>query len=213
MSEFEFYEKTRSNSFRFGDVVNGFLAATPNLTNPISSVEEIDCNIELLLPKFCVILSPCCSISDQVISLCPLIHVRNSFFNNPYFAEDLTRINRIIPPDKSLPPQAWEKMPEKQRSERMAKGHAYGFVELFVYKEHLIFPEYTVHKKEGPLNTKHYMIDFRNAFRVNCSKIKKPDNVPIETKVLQLSIDARSELRDKISSYYTRLPDEDLVDS
>jgi len=211
MNESEFYEISIDKSFRFGDVVNGFLAATPNISNPIHHCDQLDFQIELLLPKFCVILSPCCSISDQVISLCPLIQVRNTFFNNPYFEEDLTRINRIIPPEKSIPPEAWEGFLSEQKAERMAKGYAYGFVELFAYEKNPLFPEYTIHRKGGRINTNYYMIDFRNTFRVNCSRIRKPNNVPIESKVLQLSIAARSDLRDKISFYYSRLPDEDLV--
>lgn len=211
MDKFTFYETSIDKSFRFGDVVNGYLVVTPNIVNPIYSRDQIDLKIELTLPKFCVILSPCCSISDGVISLCPLTPVRPTFFKNPYFIEDLTRINRKIPPEKSVPPDVWKRFNSQQQSERMAKGYAYGFVELFAYEKNKLFPEYTINIRGGKISTNYYMIDFRNAFRVNCSRIKKPDNVPIESKVLQLSIAARSELRDKISFYYSRLPDEDLI--
>ena len=55
------------------------------------------------------------------------------------------------------------------------------------------------------------MIDFRNTYKINCDKIKAPDNVPHETKILQLSITVRNELRDKLISYYGRIPAEDLA--
>ena len=52
---------------------------------------------------------------------------------------------------------------------------------------------------------------------MKCTMIKrpeelKPEDAPIiESKVLQLSIQARSELRDKITYYYSRIPEEDVI--
>ena len=55
------------------------------------------------------------------------------------------------------------------------------------------------------------MIDFRNTYKLNYEKINPPKDAPLESKCLQLSIQARSELRDKIAWYYGRVPEEDKI--
>ena len=55
------------------------------------------------------------------------------------------------------------------------------------------------------------MIDFRQAFKVSCDKVIAPKNCPYEIKCLQLTIDTRNELREKIAEYFLRKPDEELV--
>jgi hypothetical protein len=213
MNETPFYEDKPENGFRFGDVLRGFISSTPNLSDLLVSAGIADYRIEISMPRYCVVVSPCCSIEGEVISLSPLVEVRNTFFSNPYFEEDLTRINRLVPPDKSVPPDAWKKMPDDEKFKRQNNGMAYTFLEQFIYKDHDIFSEYEVKRKKAPnIFTKFYMIDFRYTFRVICSKIKNPNNVPTEAKCLQLTIGTRQELRDKISHYYGRVPVEDLND-
>ena len=213
MNDTVFYQEFTGPGFRFGDVIKGFISATPNISNPpINSDNTADYSIEISLP-YCAIVSPCCSIKDRVISLSPLLHVNKDIFKNPYFREDLTRINRIVPPEKSIPPIAFKKIPLKKKREILSKDHAYAFLNLFIYKEHDLFPEYPIRLNGvDDFNTRYYVIDFRNTFRVNCSKIQNPTNVPPGLKCLQLTIDTRNALRDKITKYYSRLPTEDIVD-
>ena len=206
-----FYQDEPDNIFRFGDIIRGFASLTPIIDEPILNLSDCSCNINFSIPNYCVILSPCCSISDKVLTMAPLIQIRNSFFKNPYFAEDLTRINMKIPPEKTMPPESWDKLPVEQKQDRLNKGIGYTFLELFIYKKHYILPEYTVHSKKNNVKTNYYMIDFRNTFHVNCNKITSPQNVPIESKCLQLSIDARTNLREKIAFYYSRVPQEDIL--
>ncbi len=213
MNEIEFYQDAIDRRFRFGDVLKGFVSSTPNIPEPPIASNNMDYSIKISMPAYCATISPCCSIADQIISLSPLMPVRNTFFNNPYFEEDLTRINRLVPPEKSVPPLAWQEMPEEKKQERLNDGMAYTFVELFIYKENEIFPEYEVRRRNANnILTRYYMIDFRSTFKVNCSKIKKPNVVPLKTKCLQLTIEARKELRDKIAHYYSRIPREDIID-
>ena len=212
MNDMLFYQDKMDSNFRFGDVLKGLVLSTPNLIDlPLASNNTVF-NLNISMPDYCVIVSPCCAIADQVLSLSPLIPVLNTFFKNPYFEEDLTRINREILPDKTLPHFVWEKLPDEEKLDRLSKGMAYTFLDFFIYKEHPIFPKYEVHRKGAEnMFTSYYMIDFRNTFRINCSKIKKPDVVPLEAKCLQLTIDARKELREKIAFYYGNPPMEDIA--
>jgi len=212
MNDLVFYQESIDPGFRFGDVIKGFISATPNVPNPPINSDNTDYSIEISM-SYCAIVSPCCSIKDKVISLSPLLHVNKDIFKNPYFKEDLTRINRIVPPEKSVPPIAFEKMPSEKKAEILSNDPSYAFINLFIYNEHDLFPEYPIRLNGADdFNTRYYVIDFRNTFRVNCSKIENPTNVPPGLKCLQLTIDTRNVLRDKITHYYGRLPAEDIFD-
>jgi len=213
-----FYEKDIDNALRFGDVLKGYIAITPNIKSPILIQSDLNegYNINVNLPVFSVIISPCCSIGDDIISLTPLIEVRNTFFNNPYFKEDLTRINRKMEPQLAVPPYIWKSLPQEEKQRRVQEagkeGRAYAFLNIFIYEGCGLFPEYTVNIKQGGnIQTNYYMIDFRNTYKLYCDKIKSPEKAPLESKCLQLSLQARDELRNKISYYYARVPKEDSV--
>jgi hypothetical protein len=207
-----FYETTSiDRALRFGDIVQGFISCTPNIDDPTISTHNYTYQIEISSQPFFVILSPCCSIRDKVISLTPLIKLRGTFFNNPFFVDDLTRINRPVAPEHSLPPSAWESMEPEEKAGRLRSAPGYVSLECFIYEKHDFFHEYTISRREGNISTRYYMIDFRYTFRVHCDKINSPRDAPIDVKRLQLTIDTRSELRDKISYYYSRVPNEDLV--
>lgn len=203
-----FYEKEMDEALRFGDVLKGFILAASNIEEP-NSREGFAIDVDL--PLYCVVLSPCCSIGHKKISLTPLIKVRRSFFDNPYFEEDLTRINRKMEPQQAVAPYIWDKFPPEEKQKRLEEGLGYPFLELFIYEKHDLFTEYLLHGRKGNIVTKYYMIDFTNIQKVNCDKIITPENAPLETKCLQLSVQSRSELRDKISYYYSRVPKEDKI--
>jgi len=198
---------------RFGDVIRGFALSTPSIDSPPLNVNTHEYKIEIALPNFCAVLSPCCSIDEKVISLSPLIQILSSFYLNPHFEEDLTRINRPVSPDKAIPPAGWETLTPLEQKQKMDAGLIYTHWEKFIYEKNDLFPIYTLKKTSSSWEktTNHYMIDFRNTFRVNCSKIVRPNKAPLGTKCLQLSIETRKELREKISAYYWRIPEEDKV--
>jgi len=203
-----FYKQTMDDMLRFGDVLKGYTLAASNIEEPnLSKNYKIDIN----LPSYCVVLSPCCSIGEKTISLSPLIKLRGSFFDNPYLKEDITRINREMEPQQSVSPQIWEKFPPEEKEKRLNEGYAYAFVELFVYEKNDLFSRYTINRKNENIETNYYMIDFRNIYKLSCEKIKTPKDAPLESKCLQLSIPARSDLRAKIANYYARVPKEDEV--
>ena len=92
----------------------------------------------------------------------------------------------------------------------MKDGKAYAFLDLFVYEKDNLFTPYYLNKQEN-IETNCYMIDFKNIYKVKCEKINSRNNAPIDSKCLQLSIQARKELRNKISYYYGRPPEEDNI--
>lgn len=205
-----FYQESTYQAFRFGDVLKGFVIATPSISDP-SQIKQY--NIEVNHPEYCVILSPCCSIGKRIITLSPLIQLQRSFFNNKYFEEDLTRINREMEAWEAVPSLIWkEKFTEEERQKKLREGKAYAFNEIFIYEQNVLFTNYELDVKgRGKIVTNYYMIDFRNTFKVYCDKIISNENSPIELKCLQLSIDTRKELREKLASYYSRIPEEDKI--
>lgn len=208
-----FYERDVDNALRFGDVIRGYVATTPCIEEPVLATEGLDegYHVDIRVPRFSVILTPCCSIGEKRILLTPLLHVHGSFFDNPYFLEDLTGINRKMEPRQTVAPHVWEEFPREEREKRLEEGFAFTLLDFFIYEENDVLPRYTVHRRNRNLETGHYMIDIRNTYRLNCDSINRPQDAPLESKCLQLSIQTRSELREKISFYYGRPPKEDLV--
>ena len=209
-----FYAKKMDNILRFGDVVRGYVLPNTTIKEPILSLKSESHNyaIDIEMP-YSVVLTPCCSIGESTISLTPLIEVRSSFFKNPYYAEDLTRVNRMMKPQQSLSPDEWGKFSLEEQQRRLAVETTYAHPNLFVYDENEIFKEYTLRQRK----IRYYMINFKNSYTIKCAMIKRPEDLKpedapiIESKVLQLSIQARSELRDKIAYYYSRIPEEDEI--
>lgn len=206
-----YYEDTPSQALRFGDVVKGFVIATPQQKTLVSADNQPNFGIDVRHLGLSVVLSPCCSIGEKTISVAPLIPIRPTFFQNEFLAKDLTKINRVMAPDKSMPVAKWNSLPDEERASRMRQGNGYAFKELFIYAEHLLLPRHTVNRKDGNIVTGLWMIDFRDAQKVVCDKIINPKQSPLESKILELSISARSELREKIAAYYSRIPVEDQV--
>lgn len=207
-----FYEEHMDNALRFGDIIKGFVLATPDIKQPFIGTINNLYKIDIEIPIYSVVLSPCCSIGDKMISLSPLINLYGTFFNNPFFVDDLTLINKKMKPEYAFPPDVWERMPGEKKQEYLAQGdEVYAFVELFIYKNHDLLPSYTINRRQGNIETNYYMIDFRNIYKLKCDRIIKPDNAPLESKCLQLTIQSRSDLRDKISAYFARIPLEDQM--
>jgi hypothetical protein len=193
-------------TLRFGDVIKDIPICFPVISYP--SITEAY-HIQVASPTYSVVLSPCCSIADKVLSIAPFLHLPGALFTNPFLAEDPKRVNIKSPANKSLPPRAWDTMDPSEKAERLAKGDGYVFVDYFIYDEHPLFPEYDINRKDGNINSKYYMIDFRTSIRIQCDKIINPKYSPGSSKVLQLSIETRELLRKKIGSFYLRIPEED----
>lgn len=200
-----FYKEKRDNALRFGDVLVKYILASSNIKEPVYN----DFNINIEFPAFCVVLSPCCSIGEKIISLSPLVKIRKDFFKNPYFRADMTRINSKMLPEESLSTEKWDKLPEAEKQRRKAIGLEYALLEFFIYEQNTSFTPYTETIRGEEITTSYYMIDFRKIYRVNCDKIMSATDAPIETKILQLDEFSRKDLREKLANYFFRTAEED----
>jgi len=207
-----FYQDGLGQALRFGDVVKGYILTNAILATPIWDTKGSNYAVNVSLPHFSVVVTPCCSIEDRTIMLTPLIQVYATFFDNPYLAEDLTRVNRIMSPQQAVPPDVWDQLCDEEKQRRLAEGNTYAFADLFVYEEHESLPKYVLHRKRGnDIVTNYYMINFKNLYKVHCDKIISPIDSPLESKHLQLSVETREELRVKLARYYSRVPREDQL--
>ncbi|MGD0342629.1 MAG: hypothetical protein ABSA76_13080 [Bacteroidales bacterium] len=194
-------------SLRFGDIIEGFQLIKPIFNSLKSSPSNFNLEIEKVL--YFTILTPCCSIEDGQVNICPLKQVGIKLFDNPYLKEDLSNINRIMLPTQAVPPEIWEMLNPEEQTRRTGDGRpSYYFVNLFIYEEHESLPKYDlIHPKtRNKVTTGYYMIDFKDNFMIRSKEIDRGKSFP---KILQLSIKTRDELRKKIAFYYGRPPDED----
>lgn len=196
----------KENILRFGDVITNIVDIVPVLDDlPYENKYKID----IKNTKYFTVISPCCSIEKEVLSVSPMYQIRNSLFENEYFLEDFTRLNTEIEPENTLPKTRWEKLPEERRQQLLEIGRAYAFYELFIYQADSAFDEYDITtRNKKTFTTRNYMIDFRNIFYIESKKIQRGHDLS-SIKLLQLSINSRKELRDKLTHYFSRIPDED----
>lgn len=203
-----FYNPSPTKDLRFGDIVGGFSFFTPAIDKPLEKV-PYGYNVDIEVPKYCVVLTPCCSIKDKLLCLTPLLEIKKQLIENPYFKEDLTRINRKVEPLKSIPPEYLDKLTPEERAIRSVQEPGFAFGELFIYRGHDDYFTYYPLSKEYSIND--YMIDFRNVHRINSKSVIKANRHEIDSKVLELSVSSREELRIKLSYFYGRPAEEDLA--
>ncbi|QGY44175.1 hypothetical protein GM418_11040 [Maribellus comscasis] len=191
---------------RFGDVIEGFQMLKPNYNN--FPTDKLNFQISVENFKYFIVTTPCCSIEKSKLSVAALKEIRPAFLKNEYFAEDLTRINRLVSPENSVPKIAWEKFPEEEKQKRIGCGFSYTFLDIFVYDSNDLLENYELNSKEGKINCGYYMIDFKDIFVIESDQIQRNKKIP---KILQLSIKSRDELRTKLATYFNRVPEEDVI--
>ena len=145
-----------------------------------------------------VVMTPCCTIQKaDYITLCPLYPVSNKFRSNPYLAEDPTRINTIVPPEKCIPPKGWEGLPDEEKQKRLQKGS------VFVFQSNFVF------KKFESIFGDDMFIDFNDTFSIRRKDLGNNNEKLLPAKILQLTNDTRASLRQKLIKYYDRIPEEE----
>jgi hypothetical protein len=219
-----FYAEQWSDNLRLGDIVTGYVLADPNHIEPIKN-SFVDYRVDVKLPPLLAVLTPCCSIGAKTVLMAPLERVSRIIvvlFKNLNYRNDMTLLN--------LPhsPEEWKQLDEDVTPDPSGKL-TYSQDNLFFYAptEDETLKKYLVTlKKNGnefeKFESGYYLIDFRQASKVNCNcivheKDKRTDyNEALikarGTKILELSKKSRSELRDKLAFYYSRIPDVDLIE-
>lgn len=210
------YTQNPNDVLRLGDVLTGYVSSVPLLKEPSSDNKHIDYSLDLSMPAYSVVLSPCCSIGNATLTLVPLEQVNKKLFANPYFVEDLTRINKPVPPELAIPPDEWDKLSEEAKDSKRNVGKSYTFAELFIYLSHGLLLPYEITYRKNIFPIGHYMIDFQKIFRVRCELVRSSNSNPtdqklLDSKILQLSVDSRDDLRKKLAWYFGREPIEDRI--
>jgi len=212
-----FYREPPEPCLRLGDVLSGYVLSYPKQADALSDCSAPSLSINLSIPQFCVLLTPCCSVGKgrKMLTVSPLRPVKASWFLVPYLAEDLTRLNCRAMPAQLMLQESWDKLTEEEREEKLQGPLSYGYLEYFVFAEHVDLPQYEVKLKDQTIYTRYHMIDFRDTYVVDCEKFKVVDGeleFPLRSKRLQLSARARTELRLKLASFYVRPAKEDFAE-
>ncbi len=97
----------------------------------------------------------------------------------------------------------------------------YTFDNLFVYAEDLRLKSYNVTVRKDEFESRYYIVDFRNMTKIKCDCIVSENErvgnydtllkIAMASKILELSIDTRASLREKLAYYYRRPPKEDCI--
>lgn len=207
----DFYLDTPTDDLRLGDVVTGFPVATPAAHDKEADQRTATWSIRAVRQQHLIVMTPCCSIEDKSLLLAPLSQIRGAFLKNPWWQEDLIRLNRKMPFDKSIPPEHLKRLTDTEKAERSAAGDQYAIGECFVFAPHAMFGTYTLNMKPPSGAIGHYMVDFKSIFRVDCDFVNRPAKAPPGTKLLELSIRSRTDLREKLAHFFSRPAKEDLA--
>lgn len=199
-----FYSEGHSEALRFGDVVIGFVG----LDIHMDSLDKgpLNFKIDIKTVPFYVIMTPCCSIEKGKIALAPLIELPDRLLSNPNFIKDFTCLNRKLPTRLAAGEEIWSKL----SYEEQMSPPAYAEYELFVYEGWNGFPEYKMKYKREEHTTNFYAINFKDVFKVNAKEIQRDKPELLKYKAQELTIETRNDLRNKMSSFFGRIPNEDI---
>lgn len=197
-----FYKSPYDQIIRQGDIIKG-LISPEIITNKFLDNNEKDFGGSFSIAvkfNYVTTITPCCNIQkSDYIALCPLIPLRKDFRleSHKFIFEDPTRINRLIAPEKSVPPIAWEKkISSKEKQIRIERGPTYIYLNNFVFE------------KYGDILSENMMIDFDNIFNIRRKDLGNGNQKLLSAKVLQLSDEIRNTLREKLVAYYFKIPEE-----
>lgn len=218
---------------RFGDIVKGYPSFIPVINTPFLE-KLIDHSIDIKIQNYLVIIDPCCAIEKGSLSLTQLIPIEPNMIDTPYFRENLLRINDLQPPFYCVHPIVWNKYSDSEKLEVLSDNQRYPYSNYFIYEAKGELPEYPIKRyvkftlkkaktdisnyeqekvvEEIPI--KYYMINFKHIFHILCPKIKNIRESPLDSeikrsKIFELTIPARKQLRDKLASFFGTNPLED----
>lgn len=235
-----FYQGSIDTNLRFGDVVKGYVSLIPKLTKPFGnmSIEIQNPQFSVVLDPCCeigkgtILLSPLEEISPQLLDI-PILSADAT-------GKDLLLLNTEQQAKDYFYPTIWNELSVENKEESLTDKPEYVWKSFFIYEGNSIFPQYTIKRKKkyrqvieqstqlpryeevaeaAVFSISHRMINFKAIYRVNCedvtsSKPGKPASEAILSSiVLQLSIETRNLLRQKMAYYFGKPPPEDEVET
>jgi hypothetical protein len=207
-----FYESEPNRALRFGDILQGFVLVESNILD-LNDRRRFEISVDT--PSYCVVITPCCSIGNKELSITPLKQLWPSFYDNQYFVEDFTRINRTMKPEEAVSAEIWSKFPQEEKERRLLEKEGYAVKEAFIYEQHDLLPNYDLvlfkNKMKKTVNTNYYMIDYRDIKKIHCDRINSAKDSPYYLKILELTVQTRRDLRQKIGEYFNRVAPEDSL--
>jgi hypothetical protein len=221
-----FYNEEIGDKLRFGDVVKGYLSAIPKISMPFGNA-----SIDFHMPQYSVVLEPCCEIGGGTIILSPLEKIGTQFFDIPHLSKNRTLLNIKGMAKDFFHPMMWNQLDNGKKTEALVATQDYGWKSFFVYEGNPLFPEYTIDRKEifneiidtvtnlpkfetikepTKFQTRDRIINFKAIYQVSCNRILKPEKPSdpniLGSIVLQLSMETRNQLREKIANYFGNNP-------
>ena len=97
-----FYQDIPDKALRFGDVVRGFPLSAAHIDRPAIGEPLREYQIDVEHPDLGVVMTPCCSMKGEMLLLTPLLPVNPNFYKNPYWADDLLRLNRRMTAEQAV---------------------------------------------------------------------------------------------------------------
>jgi hypothetical protein len=195
-----------TKDLRFGDIVTGFQHPIIRIDTPDSS---LDLRITVSKPQYFVVMTPCCDIELQALSLVPLEQVRDAIVKQPRLLENLLMVNAKFKPKDGFTPEEIERMDGPKQAELASDPETYSYQDCFIYEPNGLFGFYEVKRKGRIVATlQHRMVDFKKIFRVDCSMIERAQELPTGIKISELTVGTRAQLREKLTNYFGRNADE-----
>jgi hypothetical protein len=202
-----FYLDPPTKELRFGDVVRGFQYPAIRIDRPDT---DLDLKISVKNPPYVAVMSPCCQIEQNSVSLAPLVPVRDAIVvKHPRLHDNLSLINVPFPPKEGFTDEQIEKMEIPKRAEVLSGGAKYTYQDCFIYEPNGLFKTYSVKRGQTDITVQCYMVDFKSIFRVDCALIERDKEAPLGVKVSELTAETRATLRDKLTFYFSRNADEE----
>ena len=209
-------DKPDFTNLRFGDVIQGFVGVIPIIETPFNDkiLEGYEFQIKSFIPEFSVVMTHCCSIGKGNLALAPLkkIHHKIDILRlNSDIYNNFTALNRKIEKKMLIPKSYWDKMDGDEKTEIEMLGKGWHHIDKIFYDSNDLFTPYDIKlKDEEIIRTNSYIVDFSDIYNVKCSKIQKNniDKKILKSKFLELTENAREEIKEKIATYFSR-PAED----
>lgn len=160
-------------------------------------------------------MTHCCSIGKGNLALAPLqkIHHKIDILRlNSDIYSNFTALNRKIEKKKLIPKKNLDNIPPEKKTEIEMEGKGWHHIDKIFYDSNDLFTPYEIKLNDDEIiKTASYIVDFSDIYNVKCSKIQKNniDKKILKSKYLELTDNAREEIKENIAMYFSRPAEED----